>query len=181
MEPCEDKNRHSSECGCSRNDIMNLKSDLAAKQTRIEGLETELAGVNHDELTEHFKHVEAEKEVQILKSRIFELESSNLAQRKALKMLYDDTASYIINNNLGDVHHNRSMQMVRDALLSPSSPNSITEAIREAVEALHEARVFLTSVSERDTENYYRGKVELRAKFNNALALLRAILPGGKG
>lgn len=36
--------------------------------------------------------------------------------REALQCLYDETADYIRINNLGDVHHNRSMQMARDAL-----------------------------------------------------------------
>lgn len=34
----------------------------------------------------------------------------------ALKILYEETADYITINNLGDVHHNRSMQGARDAL-----------------------------------------------------------------
>lgn len=37
--------------------------------------------------------------------------------RSALQLLYDETAEYITLNNLGDVHHNRSMQIARDALL----------------------------------------------------------------
>lgn len=36
--------------------------------------------------------------------------------RDALQRLYEETADYIRLNNLGDVHHNRSMQMARDAL-----------------------------------------------------------------
>lgn len=36
--------------------------------------------------------------------------------RGALKILYEETAGYIRINNLGPVHHNRSMQMARDAL-----------------------------------------------------------------
>lgn len=36
--------------------------------------------------------------------------------RDALKTLYEETADYIRINNLGDVHHNKSMQMARDAL-----------------------------------------------------------------
>ncbi len=38
----------------------------------------------------------------------------------ALRRLYDDTADYIIVNNLGDVHHNKAMQMAREALRSSS-------------------------------------------------------------
>ena len=34
----------------------------------------------------------------------------------ALRCLYDETADYITINHLGPVHHNRSMQMARDAL-----------------------------------------------------------------
>lgn len=34
----------------------------------------------------------------------------------ALRRLYEETADYIRINNLGDVHHNVSMQMARDAL-----------------------------------------------------------------
>jgi len=36
--------------------------------------------------------------------------------KEALKLLYDETADYITINKLGPVHHNRSMQMARDAL-----------------------------------------------------------------
>lgn len=38
--------------------------------------------------------------------------------RTALLALYNDTAEYITINKLGDVHHNRAMQMARDALKS---------------------------------------------------------------
>lgn len=36
--------------------------------------------------------------------------------REALNILYEETADYIRINHLGDVHHNRSMQLARDAL-----------------------------------------------------------------
>lgn len=36
--------------------------------------------------------------------------------RAVLNILYDETADYIKLNNLGDVHHNRSMQLARDIL-----------------------------------------------------------------
>lgn len=39
-----------------------------------------------------------------------------LALADASQELYRNTADYITRNNLGDVHHNRDMQMVRDAL-----------------------------------------------------------------
>lgn len=35
---------------------------------------------------------------------------------EALKTLYEETADYIERNNLGDVHHNLSMQLARAAL-----------------------------------------------------------------
>jgi hypothetical protein len=35
---------------------------------------------------------------------------------EALRILYEETADYIRINNLGDVHHNRSMQFARDVL-----------------------------------------------------------------
>lgn len=35
---------------------------------------------------------------------------------EALRALYQETADYIRLNHLGDEHHNRSMQMARDAL-----------------------------------------------------------------
>lgn len=38
------------------------------------------------------------------------------AKRIALRALYEDTADYIRVNNLGDVHHNFSMQLARAAL-----------------------------------------------------------------
>lgn len=34
----------------------------------------------------------------------------------ALRALYEETAEYIRVNNLGDAHHNRSMQLARAAL-----------------------------------------------------------------
>ena len=34
----------------------------------------------------------------------------------AAKMLHDETADYVTLNKLGDPHHNRSMQLTRDAL-----------------------------------------------------------------
>lgn len=37
---------------------------------------------------------------------------------EALRLLYNETADYIRVNNLGDVHHNRSMQLARAALAS---------------------------------------------------------------
>lgn len=43
-------------------------------------------------------------------------EQQSAAVREALRVLYEETASYITINNLGPVHHNRSMQMARDAL-----------------------------------------------------------------
>ena len=39
-----------------------------------------------------------------------------LRLREALQLLYDETADYIVVNNLGDIHHNRSMQLARKAL-----------------------------------------------------------------
>lgn len=36
--------------------------------------------------------------------------------RAVLNILYDETADYIKINNLGDVRHNRSMQLARDIL-----------------------------------------------------------------
>ncbi len=39
-----------------------------------------------------------------------------LAVVEAAQELYRNTADYITRNNLGDVHHNRDMQMARDAL-----------------------------------------------------------------
>jgi len=38
--------------------------------------------------------------------------------REALKLLYDETANYITINKLGTVHHNRSMQLAKEALKS---------------------------------------------------------------
>jgi len=35
---------------------------------------------------------------------------------EALKVLYEETVDYIQRNNLGDVHHNLSMRLSRDAL-----------------------------------------------------------------
>ena len=35
---------------------------------------------------------------------------------EALKLLYEGNAEYIRLNHLGEVHHNRSMQMARDAI-----------------------------------------------------------------
>ncbi len=43
-----------------------------------------------------------------------------LELEEALTLLYKETADYIRINNLGDVHHNLSMQMARDALQLPN-------------------------------------------------------------
>src|SRR5262249_4748305 len=59
------------------------------------------------------------------------------AVREALQLLYDETADYIRINHLGDVHHNRSMQLARDALaaqpvhsLQGAAAGSVTESER---------------------------------------------------
>lgn len=39
--------------------------------------------------------------------------------REALAHLYQETANYITINNLGDVHHNQSMQKAKAALDLP--------------------------------------------------------------
>ena len=44
--------------------------------------------------------------------------------REALKLLYEETADYIRINHLGDVHHNRAMQMARDALAATPKENA---------------------------------------------------------
>jgi hypothetical protein len=49
--------------------------------------------------------------------------------REALQRLYDETADYIRINKLGDVHHNRSMQMARDAL--DKTPHSQRDNLKE--------------------------------------------------
>lgn len=36
--------------------------------------------------------------------------------RLALQVLYEETAEYITINHLGDVHHNQSMKLAREAL-----------------------------------------------------------------
>jgi hypothetical protein len=46
------------------------------------------------------------------------------ALREALKILYDETADYIRINHLGEVHHNKSMQMARTALTEPTAAPS---------------------------------------------------------
>lgn len=45
------------------------------------------------------------------------------ALHEALRVLYDETADYIRLNHLGDVHHNRSMQLARDALAALENVN----------------------------------------------------------
>ncbi len=51
--------------------------------------------------------------------------------REALQLLYDEIADYIRINNLGDVHHNISMRMARDALgfycIAPHSDGTHTD------------------------------------------------------
>lgn len=47
---------------------------------------------------------------------IGDLKEENKQLRDALQLLYDETADYIRINNLGDVHHNESMQRARAAL-----------------------------------------------------------------
>jgi len=43
---------------------------------------------------------------------------------EALKILYEETADYIRINNLGDVHHNCSMQMARAAIAKAEGRSS---------------------------------------------------------
>lgn len=47
---------------------------------------------------------------------IAKLTSERDRLRKALQILYDETADYIRVNHLGDIHHNQSMKTARDAL-----------------------------------------------------------------
>lgn len=49
-------------------------------------------------------------------ARIEDLEKRLAILRVALSALYEDTASYIRVNHLGDVHHNQSMRLARAAL-----------------------------------------------------------------
>lgn len=51
----------------------------------------------------------------------------------ALRALYEETSNYIRINNLGDVHHNQSMQMAHDALATPP-PSEWNEAIEAAAQ-----------------------------------------------
>jgi hypothetical protein len=46
---------------------------------------------------------------------------------EALKTLYEENADYIRLNHLGDVHHNRSMQLARDALAKAGLPSQVNE------------------------------------------------------
>lgn len=43
---------------------------------------------------------------------------------EAIVRIYDVTADYIFVNNLGNVHHNQSMQMLRDILSVVKGPNN---------------------------------------------------------
>lgn len=51
-----------------------------------------------------------------LRAEIAAKDSETERLRAALQAIYDETADYIRINNLGDVHHNTSMKMARDAL-----------------------------------------------------------------
>ena len=44
--------------------------------------------------------------------------------REALKELYEETASYITVNKLGNIHHNRSMQLAHSALSARPEPKT---------------------------------------------------------
>jgi Na+-transporting NADH:ubiquinone oxidoreductase subunit NqrC len=70
---------------------------------------------DHKEALEGFTYADQEI-AQLLVD--FAASESERADRDeaALQCLYDETADYIRINNLGDIHHNRSMQMARDAL-----------------------------------------------------------------
>jgi hypothetical protein len=72
---------------------------------------------------------EARRVLGVRNDTLRELESQrdalavNVARlREALELLYDETADYIRINKLGDVHHNRSMQLARDALAVAPPP-----------------------------------------------------------
>jgi hypothetical protein len=51
-----------------------------------------------------------------LQAELTSIRNSHADLVAALQVLYEETADYIRINNLGDVHHNRSMQMARAAL-----------------------------------------------------------------
>ena len=51
-----------------------------------------------------------------LREELAALKAQNKALMEALELLYNETADYIRINNLGDVHHNVSMQKARAAL-----------------------------------------------------------------
>ncbi len=64
----------------------------------------------HDKIDDLESRLKASHQaICVASDRIYTLE-------KALRLLYEETADYIRINNLGDVHHNVSMQKARDAL-----------------------------------------------------------------
>ena len=92
-----------------------LERAIRLRDERIEKLAQQVAYADALEraLTEKIESIRSAKD-----ERISELE-------RALRTLYEETADYIRIDHLGDVHHNVSMQLARDAL-SPQRPEPDT-------------------------------------------------------
>ncbi len=69
-------------------------------------------------------------EIESLQRKLIELEKVCAVMREALQALYTEQADYIRINYLGDVHHNRSMQMARDALSTTTGTDLLAERDR---------------------------------------------------
>ncbi len=93
--------------------------------------------------------------------------------RRALQLLYDETADYIRLNKLGDVHHNRSMQLARDALrAAPAAekPGDLESALAET--AAFEEWFY------KDEANAYHHAFTAEYKLADAAWQARAALSG---
>jgi hypothetical protein len=83
---------------------------------------------------------------------------------RALRLLYEETADYIRTNNLGDVHHNKSMQAARDALA--------------ATPRMDEARIVALKYAAMESTKWPHnpGPTDLIKYRNTAIYLARAYL-----
>jgi ribosome-associated translation inhibitor RaiA len=113
-------------------------------------------------------------DIALLKQERDKSEAANAAMRKALQGLYDETADYIRTNHLGDVHHNKSMQDVRDALSTDAGRDYVPkEQVEEAWrKGMTEVALLVESLIESDlTES--RNPINVCRQIHNDLILTR--------
>jgi hypothetical protein len=96
--------------------IESLESQLTRLKADNEMLLWNLAGCSTFALGYGLNEPFAEEKARPAMFDVLKLAKREARMREALELLYLETADYIKINNLGDVHHNRSMQLAKSAL-----------------------------------------------------------------